>query len=275
MALLTADDVHWKQFQPTKFREGYDQEEVDEFLDEVVETIIALQDENESLKKQLDEVRQAAAAGQPLPAEASDEEKQKLRAELEGAQAQINQLQSQLQQAQVQANQAQIAAASSGDNSAAAEQIATLQAALAQSQAETQEARHLAEQAQNDAQQTRAALEQKLSETEAQVQAQAAPNNESQDATSMLSLAQRVHDEYVRNGQEEGERIIADCRAKGDQIIREANDERQQVLDRLNKEQSQLETRVDELKTFESDYRTKVSDHLRSLLDQVNKSNEE
>ena len=33
---LTAEDVINKRFQPTKFREGYDQDEVDDFLDEVV-----------------------------------------------------------------------------------------------------------------------------------------------------------------------------------------------------------------------------------------------
>ena len=33
---LTPEDVVNKRFQPTKFREGYDQDEVDDFLDEVV-----------------------------------------------------------------------------------------------------------------------------------------------------------------------------------------------------------------------------------------------
>ena len=36
MALLTTEDVLNKKFQYVKFREGYDQVEVDEFLDEVV-----------------------------------------------------------------------------------------------------------------------------------------------------------------------------------------------------------------------------------------------
>jgi DivIVA domain-containing protein len=36
MGRLTADDVTNTKFQPTKFREGYDQDEVDDFLDEVV-----------------------------------------------------------------------------------------------------------------------------------------------------------------------------------------------------------------------------------------------
>ena len=32
---LTPEDVVNKRFQPTKFREGYDQDEVDDFLDEM------------------------------------------------------------------------------------------------------------------------------------------------------------------------------------------------------------------------------------------------
>src|SRR5215203_835464 len=53
MALLTADDVLNKKFQATKFREGYDQDEVDDFLDEVVTTLRAVQEENEELKTKL------------------------------------------------------------------------------------------------------------------------------------------------------------------------------------------------------------------------------
>src|SRR5699024_9308288 len=58
MALLTADDVLNKKFQPTKFREGYDQDEVDEFLDEVVATLRVVTGENEELKPK----REAAEA---------------------------------------------------------------------------------------------------------------------------------------------------------------------------------------------------------------------
>ena len=53
MALLTADDVLNKKFQATKFREGYDQDEVDDFLDEVVNTLRAVSAENEDLKSKL------------------------------------------------------------------------------------------------------------------------------------------------------------------------------------------------------------------------------
>lgn len=42
--MLTADEVLNAKFQPTKFRDGYDQDEVDDFLDRVVETLRARQD---------------------------------------------------------------------------------------------------------------------------------------------------------------------------------------------------------------------------------------
>ena len=53
MALLTAEDILNKKFSATKFREGYDVEEVDDFLDEVVRTLNSVQEENEDLKSKL------------------------------------------------------------------------------------------------------------------------------------------------------------------------------------------------------------------------------
>nr|NLD39940.1 DivIVA domain-containing protein [Actinomycetales bacterium] len=61
MALLSADDVLNKRFQPTKFREGYDQDEVDDFLDEVVNTLRAVEAENEDLKAKLQAAEERVA----------------------------------------------------------------------------------------------------------------------------------------------------------------------------------------------------------------------
>lgn len=80
MALLSADDVLNKSFQTTKFRDGYDQDEVDDFLDEVVSTMRAVYAENEELKAklgaaegriaELSRSESADAAFAPAPAEA-------------------------------------------------------------------------------------------------------------------------------------------------------------------------------------------------------------
>ncbi|WP_125615650.1 DivIVA domain-containing protein [Specibacter cremeus] len=65
---LTPEDVVNKRFQPTKFREGYDQDEVDDFLDEIVVELRRLNQENEDLRKKLAEAGSGAPAtsGAPL-----------------------------------------------------------------------------------------------------------------------------------------------------------------------------------------------------------------
>lgn len=59
---LTPEDVVNKRFQPTKFREGYDQDEVDDFLDEVVVELRRLGQENLELRQQLSEAESQAGA---------------------------------------------------------------------------------------------------------------------------------------------------------------------------------------------------------------------
>lgn len=50
---LTPEDIVNKRFQSTKFRDGYDQDEVDDFLDEVVAEMRRVLQENEDLKQDL------------------------------------------------------------------------------------------------------------------------------------------------------------------------------------------------------------------------------
>src|SRR3954470_780050 len=71
---LTPEDVVNKRFNPTKFREGYDQDEVDDFLDEVVVELRRLTQENEELKAQLEGGAAPVAAAAPGGAAAVVEE---------------------------------------------------------------------------------------------------------------------------------------------------------------------------------------------------------
>lgn len=76
---LTPEDVVNKQFQSTKFRDGYDQDEVDDFLDEVVLEMRRLVEENQRLQAELqasqarvaelEQAPPAAAVAQPVPVE--------------------------------------------------------------------------------------------------------------------------------------------------------------------------------------------------------------
>lgn len=72
---LTPEDVINKRFQPTKFREGYDQDEVDDFLDEIVLELRTLNQEIADLTQQLEAAGSAPDnARAAAPAETTAEE---------------------------------------------------------------------------------------------------------------------------------------------------------------------------------------------------------
>lgn len=207
MALLTTEDVLNKKFQYVKFREGYDQVEVDEFLDEVVSTIYTLNVENQDLKEKLE------------------------------------------------AAERRIAELSSGAE--------IVEAPLAPAVEAVEEAPALVGQTVEEA--PVAAVVDTPAETVAPVDAESAAF-----ATNMLTLAQRVHDEYVRDGKEESERIIAEAHAKGDEIVADAQNQHETILAKLDEERTRLEGTINELRSFESDYRSSIRGHLETLLSQVN-----
>src|SRR5579875_1278514 len=64
---LTPEDVANKRFTPTRFKTGYDEEEVDAFLDEVEAEIRRLMTENADLRHALGEARAAASAKPAAP----------------------------------------------------------------------------------------------------------------------------------------------------------------------------------------------------------------
>ena len=71
---LTPEDVVNKRFQPTKFREGYDQDEVDDFLDEVVVELRRLNQENDELRQRLMQADQRINQLQSAPQQAAPQQ---------------------------------------------------------------------------------------------------------------------------------------------------------------------------------------------------------
>lgn len=204
MALLTADDVLNKKFQPTKFREGYDQDEVDDFLDEVVNTLRALDAENAELKAKLEAAQQGGGESAAAAA-AAVEQTQQLDA----------------------VNDAPVE-----DEPVAEEPEAA-------------------------------------PEPEPAAAPSAASGGEPESATGLIALAQRVHDEYVNNGRAEADRILGEARAEAERVAREAEEQRNRTLGQLEGERSLLERKIDELRTFERDYRTRLKSYLEGLLNDV------
>ncbi|WP_211281862.1 DivIVA domain-containing protein [Sanguibacter antarcticus] len=198
MALLTADDVLTKKFPATKFREGYDVVEVDDFLDEVLNTLRELYAESDDLKAKLEASERRVA-------------------ELSRANAQQQQ-------------------------ALPAEQPVSVEKQEAPKPAPVLEAPPVA------------------------VQQGGMPPREPEMATGIIQMAQKLHDDHVRAGQDEGDRLIAEAKSEGSRIVREAEETSQRTLTQLEQERSLLERKIDELRIFERDYRTRLKSYLQNLL---------
>ncbi|AXH36199.1 DivIVA domain-containing protein [Humibacter sp. BT305] len=189
---LTPEDVVNKRFSQTKFREGYDQDEVDDFLDEVVVELRRLTQENEELKARL------AVAGEGAPAEAP------------------------------------VAEAAPAPVAAAAETPAPVPAPVPVPAAPAAEA-----------------------------------DDESVSTTNLLQLARRLHDEHVKEGAEKRDALIAEGHATAARIVAEAETKQRNEMARLNQEKAAVEHRIDELRTFEKDYRSGLKSYIEEQLNEL------
>jgi len=214
MAMLTADDVLNKKFQATKFREGYDQDEVDDFLDEVVNTLRVMTAEN-------DEVKGKLAAAERRIAELSQ----------------------------------------AAESQPFVEHVAPAPAPVAMVEPEPEP--ELEPEAEPEPE-----PEPEPVAPPVQAMPMAAPQrvSEPESATGMLQLAQKLHDDYVRAGQEEGDRIVNEAKVQAGRIVREAEETSSRTLAQLEQERGLLERKIDELRVFERDYRTRLKSYLENLL---------
>lgn len=245
MVRLTANDILNKQFTPTRYREGYDIVEVDDFLDEVVQSVLDLEQETNGLREQLATAEQRIAELNDAAAVASTGDD--VSGQLAVAEQRIAELSEELA-------------------------AATQQAATAQQQASEAE-RRAAEAEERAAVQPEEHHEEPVEEVEPVVQPAVSGNqSEPEAATGMLHLAQRLHDEYVNNGREEGQRLVEEARAEGQRIVIEAEDEKRNILEALERDRGMLQRKIDELRMFERDYRTKLSGYLEGLLGDLNSS---
>lgn len=200
---LTPDDLLTKRFEETRFRDGYDQEEVDEFLDEIAAQWRELLAERDRLAAEVEQVKAGAPAEGAAPAAAAAP------AESEAEQAAV----------------VDAGAAPKGDFSPSADSSA-----------------------------------------------------------SLLAMAQRLHDEHVLAGETRRDELIAEAESKRDELITtaksnaekidtDAQNRKQQLADEfeitkgeLEQERADLQEKIDELKSFERDYRLRLRGYIESQL---------
>jgi len=225
---LTPEDVVNKRFQATKFREGYDQDEVDDFLDEVVNELRRLTEENEDLRNKLSacerrvgELSRASVARDAMP---EPEVPATVAATLPPAPAPV-----------------------------AAPQPVAMPQPVSMPQAVPMSV---------------PMAPQPMSEPMRQVaQLEAAGGGQGPEAAAgMLALAQKLHDEYVRNGEQQRDRIVNEAREHAQRLVREAEEKQRQTLGSLEQERSLLERKIDELRAFEREYRSRLKSYLEGQL---------
>ena len=238
---LTPEDVVNKRFQHVKFRDGYDQDEVDDFLDEVVVELRRLYQENDELKQKLSAAESRvgeAASGAPAAPQASEDP--------------------QATQAMPAAVPAESAEAPAWGE-APAEPVAPV-VAPQEPQPAVEEAPAVPAQSPTDAAQAPTASAQS---TDSAALA-AAPSGA--DSHGLIALAQRVHDEHVSEGERKRDELIAEAETRATSIVGDAEKKRDDTLTNLETQKSDLQ-RVDlPLQNFERQYRTRLKSYLTDQL---------
>ncbi|MDQ0147579.1 DivIVA domain-containing protein [Pseudarthrobacter niigatensis] len=208
---LTPEDVVNKRFQPTKFREGYDQDEVDDFLDEIVVELRRLNQENDELRKKLSE------AGSSVPA-----------------------------------------------SSAAAPVVEKVPAPA---KSDKDEAREKAEA------EAKAAEASKKKDVQPAAPAAAAPaapaavaTPSAESAAGLLAMAQQMHDRHVADGQAQKDKIIAEAQIEASSLVNDAQEKSRKILGALEQQRSVLERKVEQLRGFERDYRSRLKAYIEGQL---------
>jgi DivIVA domain-containing protein len=208
---LTPEDVVNKRFQPTKFREGYDQDEVDDFLDEIVVELRRLNQENDELRKKL------AEAGSSVPA-----------------------------------------------STVAAPVVEKVPAPV---KSDKDEAREKAEA------EAKAAEERKKKDVQQAAPAAAAPvaaapaaTASAESAAGLLAMAQQMHDRHVADGQAQKDKIIAEAQIEASSLVNDAQEKSRKILGALEQQRSVLERKVEQLRGFERDYRSRLKAYIEGQL---------
>jgi DivIVA domain-containing protein len=195
---LTPEDVVNKRFQPTKFREGYDQDEVDDFLDEIVVELRRLNQENDDLRQRL------------LASESRIAELQRSGA---GLVAEIN--------------------------------TPTAESALVAPAAQVS----------------------------AFPEATADPSTlDTSNTNNLLQLARKLHEEHVREGLSKRDALIAEGHATAARVVREAEAQQRADMSRLEQEKALIEHRIQELRSFEREYRLKLKAYIENQLADLEES---
>jgi DivIVA domain-containing protein len=214
---LTPADVRNKQFSTTRLRPGYDEEEVDAFLDEVEAELDRLIQENEELRAKLAELLRGGKSAVPALSSPLSDPKQEMmapepRVEPERRQPEPVMMGDRMPHIE--------------DNMDTAARVLSL-------------AQQTADQAIADAR---------------------------READETLGRARREADEVLTKARRQAEQITGDARARAESLERDAQERHRQAMGSLVQTREELERRVDDLRAFEREYRSRLKAYLEGQL---------
>src|SRR6202050_1884914 len=212
---LTPADVRNKQFSTTRLRPGYDEEEVDAFLDEVEAELDRLIQENEELRAKLAEVLRggkvpalnaphAEVPADLMPVEPPRHEPEPVRPP----------------------EPVMMPTRPAEDNMDTAARVLAL-------------AQQTADNASADAR---------------------------READETLGRARREADDILTKARRQSEQITSDARARAESLERDAQERHRQAMGSLVQSREELERRVDDLRAFEREYRSRLKAYLSGQL---------
>jgi DivIVA domain-containing protein len=279
---LTPAEVHNVAFKkPPIGKRGYDEEEVDAFLDIVEVELSRLIEENNDLRARAGSGQAPAQAADGAGATQSGADPAELAA-LKDENGRLTGRITELEKALTQGNDG------------AAQQLQSLQQQLAQTEQQLTANRADLEQAQQALAEARSARP-----ATAQGDAPAPLAEHHQQAVQMLALAQQTADQHLAQSKAEAERLVTEAQnaakatvdaanerstrqigdaeqrakqldeestAKATQTVQDAEQRAATITAQFEQRKAALERRVEELRTFEREYRTRLKSYLESQL---------
>ncbi|GII76847.1 cell wall synthesis protein Wag31 [Sphaerisporangium rufum] len=226
---LTPADVRNKQFSTTRLRPGYDEEEVDAFLDEVEAELDRLIQENEELRAKLSDCLRGGKASSGVgmgmgmaPAPVAEPKPEMMMP----PQPEPMKAPEPIRPEPVPV----MGMAPAEDNMDTAARVLAL-------------AQQTADQAIADAR---------------------------READETVTRARREADEILGKARRQAEQIIGDARARAETLERDAQERHRQAMGSLVQTRDELERKVDELRSFEREYRSRLKLYLENQLAELN-----
>ena len=257
---LTPQDVRNQQFTTVRFREGYDLDEVDNFLDEIEVALSA-----------------AILEADDLRSIAKGEVPESIREEIRTSADENTRLKSELDQVRKQLEDAQSRSevSSNGDDSADAlkvshdrinELVSELAAARDEANASANKIVELSEQL--------AVLQSDQADgIAAAVAVASTPAEQGVASVRILELAQRTADEAISSARIEAEQLLNSAKSSSAELVSEAKANVENLTRELESQRVSMERRVEELRAYEREYRGRLRSYLEGQLRELDTKN--